>query len=86
MIGSPEVEGGGGEVAAGLEVLRAGGRGRSVDEMIRQADQYWTQADAGGHVGAVGPGMEQARTIEGHFRRIAPSWLGGHGVHAKQDA
>lgn len=64
-LGDPRIPGAGDTVTAAMWILKAAADGASVEELVAQANGYWTRGRAG---------IEQARLVEPIFREKLAAW------------
>lgn len=84
-LGNSDISGAGCHVGAGLRILQRGAAGASPDDMIYDANRYWTEGSAGGHTKNVASGTTQAHQLEAHFRARVVDWLAaGPPPHSRQ--
>ncbi|WDD90246.1 hypothetical protein Bsp3421_000067 (plasmid) [Burkholderia sp. FERM BP-3421] len=76
------VPGAGDHVDAAMRILCMGHGGATADEMVAEANRYWTSGKAGGHVKNVDAGSAQSIKIEPLFRAKAESWFKSNPVAA----
>lgn len=74
-VADNRVSGGGGEVYAACELLQRARKGHPVEELIAWADMRWSSGQAGGHVKAVAPGLQQANKLKSVFSEKLAAWL-----------
>lgn len=73
-LGDSRIPGAGCHVGAGITALRRASEGQTCDQVVEWANRYWSEGKAGGHVANVPAGLEQAKMVEPHFRRLFASW------------
>ncbi len=74
------VPGAGDHVVGAMRVLRIGHEGGTVDAMVSEAQRYWDDGQAGGHVKNIDSGRAQAEKIEAAFRSRASEWFAPSGI------
>jgi hypothetical protein len=74
-LADSRIPGAGDHVGAAMRTLEQGAAGHGIDAMVAYAERYWTQGEAGGHLGKVVDGSAQAAAIEPHFRALAAQWF-----------
>lgn len=74
-LGDSRIPGAGDHVGAAMRVLKLGAEGRSADDMIDFARDYWDRGNAGGHHKNLEAGRAQAKAAESHFRDLAKVWF-----------
>lgn len=62
-------------VYAAMRLLKLGADGRSADDMIEFARDYWDRGSAGGHHKNVEAGQVQAKATAHRFRELAKAWF-----------
>lgn len=74
-LADSSIPGAGDHVGAAMRVLQMGSDGRSEDDMIQYARDYWDRGNAGGHHKYVEPGQAQSKAAEPRFRELVKAWF-----------
>lgn len=74
-VADNRITGAGGEVHQACRLLRKAVAGERAEDLIRWADDRWIDAQAGGHVKAVAPGLVQAEKLKPLFAAKLKDWL-----------
>ena len=74
-LGCNDISGAGCHVNAAMNMLKMGSQGKSIEEMIDYANQYWVHGGAGGHAKNVIPGSELASKVQPRFVELAQKWF-----------